>query len=432
MISGRPVDEVGAVDAVRPRAPSPGDEQEAGLVGSQRPHRRGESCASAARHAATQTARHAVGRWSRTQFLDRQAPKHAPSSQHATAGAGQRAGHVVESAYDAAGPPRRARDAGAAVRRRPGSTSWACRSSPASTRSPTSWCSSLPDGWARRRSPRSSSAPAVARSSLHRCTEAALLDQPTRYVQAARAILDQPSRFPEVAARLFDAEAERAPGARARTSMEMTVGDVAVQVRPDGAVHRHRARPRRRHRRPRQRRAARSRATGRRPSAGRRRCRPRRYVVGGHSVSALVDGDGVGRGRAGRRRRAGRAALDLQVDPAWRRRGIGTRLLLDAARLAHALGADEIVLTTRADNQAVLPMVLAAGLRGRIRMAGDTLTVRVRVRDLEPLRVWRRARRMAEWRSPRSSPPWASPTTTSCCCPATPTSRRPTSTPPPG
>jgi hypothetical protein len=35
------------------------------------------------------------------------------------------------------------------------------------------------------------------------------------------------------------------------------------------------------------------------------------------------------------------------------------------------------VLTTRADNQAVLAIVLASGLRGRIRMAGETLTVRI-------------------------------------------------------
>jgi hypothetical protein len=32
-------------------------------------------------------------------------------------------------------------------------------------------------------------------------------------------------------------------------------------------------------------------------------------------------------------------------------------------------------------------MVLAAGLRGRIRLSGETLTVRVPVRDLEPLRT---------------------------------------------
>ena len=79
--------------------------------------------------------------------------------------------------------------------------------------------------------------------------------------------------------------------------------------------------------------------------------------------------------------------VTLRVDPAWQRRGIGTRLLVDAARLANARGAAEIVLTTRADNQAVLPMVLAAGLRGRIRMAADVLTVRMPVHELKPLRA---------------------------------------------
>ena len=34
------------------------------------------------------------------------------------------------------------------------------------------------------------------------------------------------------------------------------------------------------------------------------------------------------------------------------------------------MGATEIVLTARAGNQAVLSMMLAAGMRGRIRMAG--------------------------------------------------------------
>jgi ribosomal protein S18 acetylase RimI-like enzyme len=112
------------------------------------------------------------------------------------------------------------------------------------------------------------------------------------------------------------------------------------------------------------------------------------YVADGDSVSAMIDGAAVGLAVV-------RPALEdpdvrpvtLRVDPAWQRRGIGTRLLVDAARLAHSMGATEILLTTRADNQAVLPMVLAAGLRGRIRMAADVLTVRVPVRDLKPLRA---------------------------------------------
>jgi ribosomal protein S18 acetylase RimI-like enzyme len=223
------------------------------------------------------------------------------------------------------------------------------------------------------------------------CTEAALTDQPTRYVQAARTILAQPAAFPEVVARLFDAEADPVPGrlGPVQDVMDMTVGDVQVQVRrtaPFTATEHARA-------------AAmadlvsdvleRSRDAGVTPSPGRRLgagAAPD-YVTEADSVTAVVDGTPVGRavlrppGEAG----AGHP-VTLRVDPAWQRRGIGTRLLVEVARLANAAGASEIVLTTRADNQAVLPMVLSAGLRGRIRMAADVLTVRVPVKELRPLR----------------------------------------------
>jgi ribosomal protein S18 acetylase RimI-like enzyme len=224
----------------------------------------------------------------------------------------------------------------------------------------------------------------LTRSGAHsvsgaRCTEAALMDQPTRYVQAARSILARPASFPEVVARLFDAESGAAPE---QDVMEMVVGDVQVQVsrtapftateHARGAamadlvsdvLARDRADPP---------------TPGRRVGAG----AVPEYVVGRDSVAATVDGISVGLAVVG-----SDGAVTLRVDPAWQRRGIGTRLLVDAARLANALGVDEIVLTTRSDNQAVLPMVMAAGLRGRIRLAGESLTVRIAVRDLKPLRA---------------------------------------------
>ena len=83
----------------------------------------------------------------------------------------------------------------------------------------------------------------------------------------------------------------------------------------------------------------------------------------------------------------GARIVKLRVDPAWRRQGIGSRLLIEAARVAQAQGALEIVLFTRADNRAVLPMVLSAGLRGRIKLSGDVLTVRMSVRELTPSRA---------------------------------------------
>jgi GNAT superfamily N-acetyltransferase len=224
------------------------------------------------------------------------------------------------------------------------------------------------------------------------CTEAALADQPTRYVQAARAILAQPASFPEVVAKLFDAEADPLDDrlAPVQDVMDMTVGDIQVQVRrtaPFAATELARGaamanlvsdvleRGRE---------ASMTAAAGRRVSA---RATPD-YLVEGETITALVEGTPVGvaavRPETGE---PGVRPVSLRVDPAWQRRGIGTRLLVEAARVANVAGATEIVLTTQADNQAVLPMVLAAGLRGRIRMAADTLTVRVPVRDLKPSRV---------------------------------------------
>ena len=219
------------------------------------------------------------------------------------------------------------------------------------------------------------------------CSEDALGDQATLYVQAARAVLERPMTFPDVVGRLFDARLETVDGSPASDDvMEMTVGDVEVQVRRAAAF------------------TATEHARGaamaalvsdvlRRAEPPGAEGTPRRlgggttpaYGIEGDSVAARVDDVVVGRATLQAADEPGVHAIGLGVDPAWQRRGIGSRLLVDVARLALAKGAEEIVLTTRSDNPAVLPMVLAAGLRGRIRMAGDQLTVRIAVRDLKPL-----------------------------------------------
>ncbi len=230
--------------------------------------------------------------------------------------------------------------------------------------------------------------------SAARCTEAALTDQPTRYVQAARAVLERPSSFPEVVAALFDADVE-ASGA-VQDVLEMTVGEVQVQIRrtaPFTATEHARGVAMAdlvsdvlgREPRPHQGVTTGSRRMGAGVGGG------PDYAVEGQRVLARVDGATVGvatvlpadPGEPGVHR------VRLEVDPGWQRRGIGVRLLGDAARLATGLGAEAVLLTTRADNQAVMPMVMASGLRGRIRMSGDVLTVRLGVRDLKPLTLSR-------------------------------------------
>lgn len=107
------------------------------------------------------------------------------------------------------------------------------------------------------------------------------------------------------------------------------------------------------------------------------------YVVSDDTVTALVAGTVAGRASVAVEQATDRPWLvDLWVDAGWHRRGIGTKLLIEVARQARARGAEEILLSAPAESRAVLPMLLAAGLRGRIRMAGETLTVKVALTDM--------------------------------------------------
>ena len=221
------------------------------------------------------------------------------------------------------------------------------------------------------------------RVSVLPCTEAALSDQPTRYVLAARSILSEPASFPDVVAKLFDAETDTAGAdlAAVMDGMDLEIGDVVVQLRrtaPFTAAEHARGTalaelvadvlaaavttdaPAPQHL-----------SEGQDPT----------FEVGEGEVRALVAGVVVG--RATWLVDAERAwHVELGVDPAWRRRSIGSRLLVETARAARSSEADEIVVRTAADNPAVLPLVLGTGLRGRIRMGSDDLTVRIPVRRL--------------------------------------------------
>ena len=157
-----------------------------------------------------------------------------------------------------------------------------------------------------------------------RCTEAALVDQPTRFVQAARTILAEPASFPDVVAHLFDADVDAGDDV-----IELTVGEVQVQVRrtaPFTATEHARG-------------AAMaelvSDVLGRdvprlSSSSGRiGEGRELSYVVRGRSVTAVADDQVVGvvTVRPAAIDEPDTRGADLEVEPSWRRRGIGTRLL---------------------------------------------------------------------------------------------------------
>lgn len=213
--------------------------------------------------------------------------------------------------------------------------------------------------------------------------EAALSDQPTRYIRAAQMIIDQPMSFPDIVSRLFDTATDPIGDGPADV-MEMTVGEMVMHVRrstPFTATEHARG-------------AAladlvsdvlgRARAElGPTPANG----QTPEYVVTDSSVTALLGGVVVGRAILETDGEADEVTyrLSLSVEPAWRRRGIGTRLLVQAGRLARTNGADSLVLSTTADNPAVLPLVLSAGMRGLIRMSAGELSVAISVARLRPL-----------------------------------------------
>lgn len=210
----------------------------------------------------------------------------------------------------------------------------------------------------------------------HPVNQHALDDQPTRYVKAAKEILDHPASFPEVVAHLFDADV--APTHGTEDVLEMSVGTAVIQIRretPFTPAERGRG-------------AAladlvsdvlsRQPEPATQPAGGAEQT----FVSGEADVSVLVGGRVTGRASFETAPEGQPWPVDMWVDPSWQRRGLGTRLLAHIARMARRSGAEEIVLTAPADSQAVLPMVLSAGLRGRIRMAGDTVTVRIAVSEL--------------------------------------------------
>lgn len=210
--------------------------------------------------------------------------------------------------------------------------------------------------------------------SVHPCGERALADQPARYVEAARSIIENPARFPEIVARLFDAEHAPADDATSMDVLTTHVDDVEVQVRrhtPFTDTER-----------------ARGRAIAAlvsdvvamkaaAPVVPRPGTSEPEFVTEKGRVNAVVNGVVVGSAYFDDPAATTTTAVELNVQPAWQGRGLGTRLLREITAVARKAGLTEIAITTTADNEAVLPMALKAGVGGRVRANEQEIVVRI-------------------------------------------------------
>jgi GNAT superfamily N-acetyltransferase len=94
------------------------------------------------------------------------------------------------------------------------------------------------------------------------------------------------------------------------------------------------------------------------------------HVVGAANLHAHVDGS---------------LEAGLEVAPAWRRLGIGRQLLRKLSGLAAGQGATEMVLLAPATEEGVVPVLAASGMRGRIRLTEQGMSVHVSLAGVRPI-----------------------------------------------
>ncbi|MBO9523029.1 MAG: GNAT family N-acetyltransferase [Nocardioidaceae bacterium] len=75
----------------------------------------------------------------------------------------------------------------------------------------------------------------------------------------------------------------------------------------------------------------------------------------------------------------------LEVAPAWRRLGIGRQLLRQLCGLAVAQGGTELVMLAQPNEDGVVQVLAASGLRGRIRLTEEGLSVHVNLAGVRPI-----------------------------------------------
>jgi GNAT superfamily N-acetyltransferase len=185
------------------------------------------------------------------------------------------------------------------------------------------------------------------------CATHDLVDQPTAWLKAAMAVLEEPASLP--------AELTALLGARVSWS-------ATEQVRASALTEL----------------AERARSAADMPPASAAGSAVVEYVVTDDAVLAKIGQHVVGAAQL-------HAVVDdvveagLEVAPAWRRLGIGRQLLRQVCGLASARGATELMMVAPPSEEGVVPVLAAAGMRGRIRLTETGLHVHVNLSGVRPL-----------------------------------------------
>jgi len=182
------------------------------------------------------------------------------------------------------------------------------------------------------------------------CTAHELQDQPTRWLAAVRSLIDSPGRLGAEITALVGPRSRLSPTESARVAALVEIaerlGHPPTPDRVGGAVV--------------------------------------EYVESDTGVSARVGTGIVGAGHLSWIGTRGEVEGTIEVAPAWRRMGVGHQLLRRLCQVAARSGGREMVLVAPPSEQGLVPLLAAAGLRGRIRLTEQGLQVRLSLERVLP------------------------------------------------
>lgn len=185
------------------------------------------------------------------------------------------------------------------------------------------------------------------------CATHDLVDQPTAWLRAAQAVLESPEKLPAELTGLLGARVSWSATEQVRADV---LTEFADRARPAAVI----------------------------PPAAAAGNAVVEYVVEGDSVLAKIGAYTVGAAKL-HAVVDGTVEASLEVAPAWRRMGIGRKLLRQVSGLAAGRGATELMMLAPPTEEGVVPVLAAAGMRGRIRLTEQGLSVHVSLAGVRPI-----------------------------------------------